>query len=61
MCILIFNLARFVSFTDYWRARKVCEVNKKPLASSVDATKQQNESSKPSKMMMKSSKKAAQN
>ncbi|XP_006620030.1 uncharacterized protein LOC122719246 [Apis laboriosa] len=53
--------SRQTSIHDYWRARKVCEVNKKPLASSVDAAKQQNESSKTSKMMMKSSKKAAQN
>lgn len=53
--------SRQTSIHDYWRARKVCEVNKKPLASSVDATKQPNEPSKTSKMMMKSSKKAAQN
>ncbi|XP_078048811.1 uncharacterized protein LOC144476091 [Augochlora pura] len=40
---------------DYWRARKVCEVNKKPLASSMDAAKQQNEASKTT--VVKSSKK----
>lgn len=36
--------------TDYWRARKICDVNKKPLTTSVDVTKQQNvESSKTTK------------
>lgn len=38
--------ARQTNIHDYWRARKVCEVNKKPLASSMDAAKQQNEMSK---------------
>ncbi|XP_003696857.1 uncharacterized protein LOC100869997 [Apis florea] len=53
--------SRQTSIHDYWRARKVCEVNKKPpLASSVDAAKQQNEPSKTSSKMIKSSKKAAQ-
>ncbi|XP_017884181.1 uncharacterized protein LOC108627442 [Ceratina calcarata] len=38
--------ARQTNIHDYWRSRKVCEVNKKPLASSMDSGKQQNEMSK---------------
>jgi len=41
-----------VSVADYWRARKMCEANKKPLATSADVSKQQNvvvESSKTTK------------
>ncbi|XP_031834736.1 uncharacterized protein LOC116427943 [Nomia melanderi] len=57
--------SRQTNIHDYWRARKVCEVNKKPLASSMDAAKQQNESSKATKTMttmaVKSSKKTTQN
>lgn len=38
------------SVADYWRARKISDVNKKPLTSSVDVSKQQNvELSKASK------------
>ncbi|XP_076176357.1 uncharacterized protein LOC143151265 [Ptiloglossa arizonensis] len=66
--------SRQTNIHDYWRARKVCEVNKKSLA---DASKQQNEASKTTKaattmatsttttttttMTTKSSKKASQN
>ncbi|XP_043253238.1 uncharacterized protein LOC122397853 [Colletes gigas] len=59
--------SRQTSIHDYWRARKVCEVNKKPLTSSLDASKQQIEVSKTTKAAttttttMKSSKKASQN
>ncbi|XP_076236613.1 uncharacterized protein LOC143180631 [Calliopsis andreniformis] len=53
--------SRQTSIHDYWRARKVCEVNKKPLATSMDASKQQNEVSKTTKTAVKSSKKTAQN
>ena len=49
--------SRQTSIHDYWRARKVCEVNKKPLAASVDTAKQQSELSKTTK----SSKKPVQN
>lgn len=53
--------SRQTSIHDYWRARKVCEVNKKPLATSMDASKQQNEVVKTTKAISKSSKKATQN
>lgn len=49
--------SRQTSIHDYWRARKVCDVNKKPLAASADAAKQQSEVSKTTK----SSKKPVQN
>ncbi|CAD1471444.1 unnamed protein product [Heterotrigona itama] len=52
--------SRQTNIHDYWRARKVCEVNKKPLASSVDSSKQPSEASKTSKTT-KPSNKAAQN
>ncbi|XP_003702238.1 uncharacterized protein LOC100875707 [Megachile rotundata] len=51
--------SRQTNIHDYWRARKVCDANKKPLATSMDSAKQQNEKS--TKTTMKSSKKAAQN
>ncbi|XP_011145794.1 uncharacterized protein LOC105186953 [Harpegnathos saltator] len=39
--------SRQTSIHEYWRARKMCDVSKKPLTSSVDVSKQQNvESSK---------------
>ncbi|XP_014483538.1 PREDICTED: uncharacterized protein LOC106749025 [Dinoponera quadriceps] len=42
--------SRQTSIHDYWRARKICDVNKKPLSSSVDVSKQQNmDSSKAAK------------
>ncbi|KAF3427479.1 hypothetical protein E2986_08892 [Frieseomelitta varia] len=51
--------SRQTNIHDYWRARKVCEVNKKPLASSMDSSKQQSEAPKTPKTM-KPSKTAAQ-
>ncbi|XP_076276035.1 uncharacterized protein LOC143206980 [Lasioglossum baleicum] len=53
--------SRQTNIHDYWRARKVCEVNKKPLASSLDVAKQQNEASKTAKTTVKSTKKSTQN
>ncbi|XP_011268167.2 uncharacterized protein LOC105258548 isoform X1 [Camponotus floridanus] len=41
--------SRQTSIHDYWRARKTCDVNKKPLTTSMDVTKQQKESSKTTK------------
>ncbi|XP_012232112.1 uncharacterized helicase DDB_G0278827-like [Linepithema humile] len=42
--------SRQTSIHDYWRARKICDVTKKPLAVSMDVSKQQNvESSKTTK------------
>ncbi|EZA50614.1 hypothetical protein DMN91_003727 [Ooceraea biroi] len=42
--------SRQTSIHDYWRARKMCEVNKKPLTASTDVSKHQNvESSKTTK------------
>ncbi|KAM0727590.1 hypothetical protein ACS0PU_005839 [Formica fusca] len=42
--------SRQTSIHDYWRARKICDANKKPLTTSMDVTKQQNvDSSKTTK------------
>ncbi|XP_050447098.1 uncharacterized protein LOC126849367 [Cataglyphis hispanica] len=42
--------SRQTSIHDYWRARKMCDANKKPLTTSMDVTKQQNvDSSKTTK------------
>lgn len=43
--------SRQTNIHDYWRARKVCEINKKPLATSAEPSKQQNAEtpSKPAK------------
>ncbi|XP_011067658.1 PREDICTED: uncharacterized protein LOC105154085 [Acromyrmex echinatior] len=41
--------SRQTSIHDYWRARKVCDVNKKPLTATVDVSKQNVESSKTTK------------
>ncbi|KAL0107697.1 hypothetical protein PUN28_014775 [Cardiocondyla obscurior] len=40
--------SRQTSIHDYWRARKICDVNKKPLTIAMDASKQ-NVESKPTK------------
>ncbi|KZC04392.1 PREDICTED: uncharacterized protein LOC107188642 [Dufourea novaeangliae] len=53
--------SRQTNIHDYWRARKVCEVNKKPLGSSLDTGKQQTDATKTAKTIVKSSKKTAQN
>ncbi|XP_071563984.1 uncharacterized protein [Temnothorax nylanderi] len=41
--------SRQTSIHDYWRARKVCDVNKKPLTTTMDVSKQNVESSKTTK------------
>ncbi|XP_011868193.1 PREDICTED: uncharacterized protein LOC105562179 [Vollenhovia emeryi] len=41
--------SRQTSMHDYWRARKACDVNKKPLATTMDASKQNVDSSKTTK------------
>ncbi|KAG7198341.1 hypothetical protein KM043_005735 [Ampulex compressa] len=53
--------SRQTSIHDYWRARKVCEVNKKPLTSSADASKQQNVEMSKTTKPMKPAKKTASN
>ncbi|XP_012531325.1 uncharacterized protein LOC105833841 [Monomorium pharaonis] len=41
--------SRQTSIHDYWRARKVCDVNKKPLTTAIDVSKQNVESTKTTK------------